>query len=114
VQQPPVARQQVERARGAARVVPVGHERVEPVLDELLVAGHGGRDAGGAHVEALERRPVHALDARQLEHDVGVGVLARQLLLRERPDHAVGANRGLAVPARRRDERRDVRLVQLA
>ncbi len=66
---------------------------VDAVLDVLLVAGHLGGHARRAAVEALERRPVHALDARELEHDVVLAVERGQLALGQRPDDLVGAGR---------------------
>ena len=113
VQQHAVARQQVELTGGAARVVPVADERVDAVLDVLLVAGDLGRHARRAHVEGLERRPVHPLDARQLDQHVALGVERRQFALWERADDAVGAvgNQAGAVGG---DDRELVGLAHLA
>ena len=91
VQQRAIGGQQVERPAGAARVVPLDHEPVLAVLDVFVMARHSGHDARRAQVEALQRRPEHALHARELEHDVGVRVVARQLLLAQRPHDLVRA-----------------------
>ena len=72
-------------ARLVPRIVPFDDEPVLAVLDVLLVAGDRRHHARRAHVEALERRPEHALDARELEHHVGVGVGGGQLALRSGP-----------------------------
>jgi hypothetical protein len=91
VQEHPVAGEEVELAGGAPAVVPVDHERVDPVLDVLLVArdlrGHAGRPA----VEALQRRPEHPLDLRELEDHVRLRVALGELPLGDGADDLVGA-----------------------
>ncbi len=89
VKEAPVACEQIQRARRSAQVVPIHDEPVPAVLDVLVMPGDRCDDARRAAVEPLERRPEHAFDARQLEHNVGVGIHARQLALRERAENAV-------------------------
>ena len=82
VQKRAVARQQVQRPADAAGVVPLHHESVLAVLDVLLVTGDGGHDAGRGHVEALQRRPEHALDPVYAQK---LGVKTDELLISQ-PD----------------------------
>ena len=84
-----VTRHEVELASGAAQVLPVSEEPIPAVLDILLVTRDGRDEAGRAAVKALERRPEHPLDARELEDDVGARVQLGHLAVTERPDNVV-------------------------
>jgi hypothetical protein len=86
-----VPREQVERPRGAVRIVPPDDDPVPVVVDVLVEAGHRGRDAGRAHVEGLQRRPVHPLHAAQLEHHVPLAQHLGHLGVAQPGDPAVDA-----------------------
>ena len=67
----------------------------------------GRDDAGRAHVERLQRRPEHALDARELEQHVATRRTGRaSSAWRDRPGSAVDTRRPTAGPVARDD--RDV------
>src|SRR5215218_1813928 len=75
----------------------------------LLVSGHGSYDTRRTEVETLERRPEHALDVGELEHDICLRIEGGHLVPRHGPKHS--SSRTVAVwPRDGRDKRRLVRL----